>query len=217
MRCRRPSCFSSSGRRPTCSKPISPGSSPRFAMPWGIRPIVPATCVPCIASATGSSAALKAARHRWGSGSSPRSEYWLIWETGQVALIEGHNVLGRAPDAEVWLDAPGVSRHHARITLAGTEATVEDARKQERDVRRRRTRRRRRTGSPTETRFVWVPWSSPSAYLAGSHHGHDPPALGRNAAWIRRFKGPRILPHNPHRISIASRRPRRRRLAIVRE
>jgi DNA-binding winged helix-turn-helix (wHTH) protein len=56
----------------------------------------------------------------------PSVKYWLIWETRQVTLIEGHNVLGRAPDAEVWLDASGVSRHHARITLAGMEATVED-------------------------------------------------------------------------------------------
>ena len=56
----------------------------------------------------------------------PPVTYWLIWETRQVALIEGSNVLGRAPDAEVWIDAPRVSRHHARIRLAGTEATVED-------------------------------------------------------------------------------------------
>jgi DNA-binding winged helix-turn-helix (wHTH) protein len=53
-------------------------------------------------------------------------KYWLIWETRQVALMEGPNILGRAPDAEVWIDALGVSRHHARITLAGTDATVED-------------------------------------------------------------------------------------------
>jgi DNA-binding winged helix-turn-helix (wHTH) protein len=56
----------------------------------------------------------------------PPVKHWLIWETRQVALVEGENVLGRAPDAEVWIDALGVSRHHARITLAGTEATLED-------------------------------------------------------------------------------------------
>ena len=56
----------------------------------------------------------------------PSVKYWLIWETRQIALIEGPNVLGRAPDAEIWIDASGVSRHHARITLAGIEATVED-------------------------------------------------------------------------------------------
>lgn len=53
-------------------------------------------------------------------------KYWLIWDTRQVALSEGQNVLGRAPDAEVWIDALGVSRHHARITLAEAEARVED-------------------------------------------------------------------------------------------
>ena len=56
----------------------------------------------------------------------PPTKYWLVWETRQVPLNQGANVLGRAPDAEVWIDALGVSRHHARITLSGTDATVED-------------------------------------------------------------------------------------------
>ena len=56
----------------------------------------------------------------------PPVKYWLIWETRQVPLAEGSNILGRASDSEVWIDARGVSRHHARITLSGTEATVED-------------------------------------------------------------------------------------------
>ena len=41
-------------------------------------------------------------------------------------LNPGDNVLGRSPDAEVWIDAPGVSRHHARITLRDASATIED-------------------------------------------------------------------------------------------
>lgn len=56
----------------------------------------------------------------------PPIKYWLLWETRQIALNAGDNVLGRAPDASVWIDAPGVSRHHARIRLEGTDATVED-------------------------------------------------------------------------------------------
>jgi hypothetical protein len=56
----------------------------------------------------------------------PPIKYWLVWETRQVPLSEGTNVLGRAPEAEVWIDALGVSRHHARITLSGANATVED-------------------------------------------------------------------------------------------
>ena len=56
----------------------------------------------------------------------PPVRYWLFWETRQVALTEGENVLGRAPDAAVWIDAPGVSRQHARIRLDGPHVTVED-------------------------------------------------------------------------------------------
>jgi DNA-binding winged helix-turn-helix (wHTH) protein len=58
----------------------------------------------------------------------PRREirYWLVWETRQIPLFDGENIVGRAPDAAVWLDAPGVSRQHARIRLDGGQATVED-------------------------------------------------------------------------------------------
>ena len=51
---------------------------------------------------------------------------WLVWETRQVKLVQGENVIGRAPDADVWIDAPGVSRNHARITLSNQQATLED-------------------------------------------------------------------------------------------
>ena len=56
----------------------------------------------------------------------PRVKYWVVWEQRQIALDEGENILGRAPDAAVWIDAPGVSRHHARIVLDGPVAAVED-------------------------------------------------------------------------------------------
>ena len=52
--------------------------------------------------------------------------YWLIWDTRQIPLFEGDNIIGRAPDAAVWLEAPGVSRHHARIRLEGDQVTIED-------------------------------------------------------------------------------------------
>jgi pSer/pThr/pTyr-binding forkhead associated (FHA) protein len=55
-----------------------------------------------------------------------RVKYWLVWETRQIPLADGANVLGRAPDVEVWIDAMGVSRNHARITVVGQDATVED-------------------------------------------------------------------------------------------
>jgi len=50
--------------------------------------------------------------------------YWLIWEGRQVGLLDGENIVGR--DASIWIDAPGVSRHHARIVLTGSDATIED-------------------------------------------------------------------------------------------
>jgi DNA-binding winged helix-turn-helix (wHTH) protein len=52
--------------------------------------------------------------------------YWVLWETRQIPLSVGENILGRGPDAAVWIDAPGVSRHHARISLDGGDATIED-------------------------------------------------------------------------------------------
>jgi len=54
------------------------------------------------------------------------ARYWVLWEARQIPLNPGDNILGRAPDAAVWIDAPGVSRHHARICLEGGEATLED-------------------------------------------------------------------------------------------
>lgn len=56
----------------------------------------------------------------------PRVRYWLVWETRQIPLNVGDNIVGRAPDATVWLDAPGVSRHHAKIRVEGPEVFVED-------------------------------------------------------------------------------------------
>ena len=52
--------------------------------------------------------------------------HWLIWDFKQMPLWEGVNIIGRAPDAGVWIDAPGVSRHHARITVTASGAMIED-------------------------------------------------------------------------------------------
>ncbi|HEX7793096.1 MAG TPA: FHA domain-containing protein, partial [Vicinamibacterales bacterium] len=54
------------------------------------------------------------------------ARYWLGWELRQVPLTEGSNVIGRGADASIWIDAPGVSRHHARIVIHGDEAIIED-------------------------------------------------------------------------------------------
>lgn len=51
---------------------------------------------------------------------------WLTWQEQVRPLAEGENVLGRDPACEVWIDARGVSRRHAKITVAGARVTVED-------------------------------------------------------------------------------------------
>ena len=52
--------------------------------------------------------------------------FLVQWATGRTTLGEGTHVLGRDPDVEILLDAPGVSRRHAVITIAGGSATIED-------------------------------------------------------------------------------------------
>ena len=59
---------------------------------------------------------------------SPRHlrEFWLLSADRRISLKEGVNQIGRDPASEVWLDAAGVSRHHARIAIGGEEAVIED-------------------------------------------------------------------------------------------
>ena len=56
------------------------------------------------------------------SGPRPR----LVFENRQAFLMDGANIIGRAPDAGIQCEAAGVSRHHARIIVASGEATLED-------------------------------------------------------------------------------------------
>jgi DNA-binding winged helix-turn-helix (wHTH) protein len=60
------------------------------------------------------------------AGTSPARLY-LISKQGELMLMDGVNIVGRSPDAAVQLDAPGVSRCHARIVVSDGEATLEDA------------------------------------------------------------------------------------------
>ena len=50
----------------------------------------------------------------------------IRWVSGRVTLDDGEHVLGRDPNVEIYLDAPGVSRRHALIRIAGGRATIED-------------------------------------------------------------------------------------------
>ncbi|MEP6993712.1 MAG: FHA domain-containing protein [Acidobacteriota bacterium] len=50
----------------------------------------------------------------------------IAWGEREVALNEGENILGRDPDAALWIDLNSVSRRHARILVAGGAAVIED-------------------------------------------------------------------------------------------
>jgi DNA-binding winged helix-turn-helix (wHTH) protein len=57
---------------------------------------------------------------------SPYARAWLRWNDKTFPLAEGENIVGRDPRCEIWVDASGVSRRHARITMSGNQATLED-------------------------------------------------------------------------------------------
>ena len=50
----------------------------------------------------------------------------LVVDNRPLILMEGANVIGRAPLATISIEARGVSRHHARILVSQGEATLED-------------------------------------------------------------------------------------------
>jgi DNA-binding winged helix-turn-helix (wHTH) protein len=54
------------------------------------------------------------------------ARFRLVWAGGRIGLAEGEYVVGRDPDLELFVDAPDVSRHHARIRIAGETASIED-------------------------------------------------------------------------------------------
>ena len=51
---------------------------------------------------------------------------WLIVDGRQILLNEGETLIGREPEAAVWLDSSTISRRHARITISAYRATLED-------------------------------------------------------------------------------------------
>ncbi len=51
---------------------------------------------------------------------------WVIWGDRSIGVAEGETILGRALDATIRFDVPGVSRRHARINVEGANVTVED-------------------------------------------------------------------------------------------
>ena len=55
-----------------------------------------------------------------------RVRFWIVWSTGQAGLREGEHLIGRDADVAVFLDSPTVSRHHAKIRVSASGATIED-------------------------------------------------------------------------------------------
>jgi DNA-binding winged helix-turn-helix (wHTH) protein len=56
-----------------------------------------------------------------------RPKLYLLFERREMMLMDGANVIGRAPDATIQIDSPSVSRYHARVLVADGGATLEDA------------------------------------------------------------------------------------------
>jgi DNA-binding winged helix-turn-helix (wHTH) protein len=51
---------------------------------------------------------------------------WLAWGSERAPLTSGENVVGRDSVADIRVDAVGVSRRHAMITVAGEAVTLRD-------------------------------------------------------------------------------------------
>ena len=65
---------------------------------------------------------------RIGARGRPRQAPRLVWGDQSFTLEHGNNVVGRGPEAAILLDAPSVSRSHARIVVDGGSAVLEDLR-----------------------------------------------------------------------------------------
>ena len=60
------------------------------------------------------------------TGVAARARAFLVFENRRSMLLEGPNVIGRAPDATIPYDVAGVSRHHARVVVSRDGAILED-------------------------------------------------------------------------------------------
>ena len=52
--------------------------------------------------------------------------HWIIWNGRERPLTEGEHLIGRDADAALALGSPSVSRHHAKLVVAGDVITLED-------------------------------------------------------------------------------------------
>lgn len=56
----------------------------------------------------------------------PPPRWQIVIGDRELPLREGENLVGRDYDASIRIDAPSISRHHARIVVAGERVTIED-------------------------------------------------------------------------------------------
>lgn len=52
--------------------------------------------------------------------------WWLTWRDTPLPLREGDNIVGRHPASAIWINAAGVSRSHAKITVSPDAVTIVD-------------------------------------------------------------------------------------------
>lgn len=70
--------------------------------------------------------------YAFSGGTAPRrpgtetARFGIVWRAREIGLEEAENLIGRGTDCQVRIDLPDISRHHARIRIAGEAATIED-------------------------------------------------------------------------------------------
>src|SRR5262245_23862456 len=88
----------------------------------------------------------------------PGRDGWLICGDKSIPLRAGETIVGRALDAGIRFDVPGVSRRHARIVVEAGRVTVEDLASQNGTyLRGQRISRRVALTDGDEIRFGPVP------------------------------------------------------------
>jgi DNA-binding winged helix-turn-helix (wHTH) protein len=55
-----------------------------------------------------------------------QSRHWVMCNGREHPLAEGEHLIGRDPDVAIVLNSPSVSRHHAKLVVAGDVTTLED-------------------------------------------------------------------------------------------
>lgn len=61
-----------------------------------------------------------------GQDADTETPFCILLERHEIGLLPGDNVIGRSRDCRVRLDSTRVSRRHARITIDGDTALIED-------------------------------------------------------------------------------------------